>query len=129
MANITRSTSASFDASSSMYAPNVSGLLAGETIAVGQPVYVKSDGKVWLANGTSANAAAACRGLAANAAIAGQPLTIYGRGARFKFGAGLTPGASYYVATTAGLLSDAATTGGTVAVAFAIDTTDIMVLV
>lgn len=128
MANITRSSTASFDASTSMFAQNVSGLLAGEAILTGQPCYIHSDGTVRLANGTALNAAAVVRGFAAGGASTGQPVTLYGKGARFKFATGLTPGASYYVATTAGVLSDVATTGGTAPIAFAIDTTDIMVI-
>jgi hypothetical protein len=127
MATITR-VAPSPDASSSMFARNISGLLAGETIAAGQACYIKSDGKAWLATGTSANAAAVFAGLAARAATVGQPVTLLGANSRWKYGSGLTPGARYYVSATAGALDDAATTGGTVAVAIAIDTTDIMVI-
>jgi hypothetical protein len=34
-----------------------------------------------------------------------------------RYGSGLTPGARYFVSATAGAIDDAATTGGTVAVA------------
>lgn len=127
MATITR-VSPSPDASTAMFARNVSGLLAGEDLTVGQACYIKSDGKAWKANGTSANAAAVFVGLAAKTTVAGQPVTLLGANSRWKYGSGLTPGARYYVSATAGSLDDAATTGGTVAVAIAIDTTDIMVI-
>ena len=126
MATITR-VSPSPDASTSMFARNTSGVLAGEAIAIGQACYIKSDGKAWLATGAAANAAAKFRGLAARSAAVGQPVTLLGAGSRWKYGSGLTPGADYFVSATAGSLDDAATTGGTVSVAYAIDTTDIMV--
>jgi hypothetical protein len=104
-----------------------SGLLAGEDIAAGDMVYVKSDGKLWRANGTAANAAALAVGMAAAAAKSGFPCTpVFG--VCVNYGSGLTPGARYYVSATAGALDDGATTGGTVPVAFAWDTTQIYVL-
>jgi hypothetical protein len=47
----------------------------------------------------------------------------------FRYGAGLTPGASYFLSgTVAGGIADAATTGGTAPCAFAIDATRIRAL-
>lgn len=129
MAEITRSTTASPDASTSMYARNTSGLVAAVDIAVGQACYITSAGLVALSTGAAANVAAAFRGLAARPAKAGQPVTLLGAGSRWKYGSALTPGASYYVSgTVPGGLADAASTGGTSVVAYAIDTTDIMVV-
>lgn len=105
----------------------VNGLYAGEAIGAFDACYIKStDGKVWRTNGTSANAAAKVRGFAARAANAGEPITLY-HGVVVNYGSGLTPGAGYYASATAGQLDDAATTGGTGEVAFAIDATRIYV--
>lgn len=128
MALLTRDAAASPDASTGMFAPNISGLRAGADLTVGDACYIKSDGLVWPSNGTAANAAAVCDGLATRTAKVGQPVVLLARGTRFRYGTGLTPGARYFVAATAGRLDTAATTGGTVAVAFAVDTTDIIVL-
>jgi hypothetical protein len=127
MATITRSATASPDASTAMFARNTSGLLAAVDIAVGQAVYILSAGTVGLTNGGAANTSTFI-GLAARPAKTGQPVTVLGANCRWKYGSGLTPGARYYVSATAGALDDAPTTGGTVAVAYAIDTTDIMVI-
>lgn len=97
-------------------------LIAGEDIAAGDACYIKSDGKWWRSNGTSANAAAQCDGFALSAATAGEALTC-GWNIRINYGAGMTPGTPYYVSTTAGQLADAATTGGTAVVAVAADAT------
>jgi len=64
--------------------------------------------------------------MAAGAAATGEAVTLY-RNVTFHYGSGLTPGASYYVGATAGRLDSAATTGGTVEVAYAVDTTRIFV--
>ena len=127
MAAITR-VNPSPDASTAMFCRQVTGLLAGEAITVGQACYIASTGRVMLADGGAADAEAVFVGLAANTVAAGQPVTLLGAGCRWKYATGLTPGASYYVSATDGALDTAATTGGTVAVAFAIDTTDIMVI-
>jgi hypothetical protein len=102
------------------------GKLAGEAIAAGDLCYIKSDDKIWRSNGTSANAAAKCVGIAAKAADSGQPITIF-RGVSFNYGSGLTPGAQVYVSATAGALADAATTGGTAPVGFVEDATKIFI--
>lgn len=102
-----------------------SGLLAGEKIAAGDVCYIKSDGKVYKSDGSAADAAAAADGIAARAAVAGGPVTLY-RNVEFHYGSGLTPGARFYVsAETAGALADAPSTGGNVPCAFAVDATRI----
>ena len=103
-------------------------LLAGEAIAAGDLLYIKSDGKLWKATGAAANAAALVIGMAAAAASSGEAVTPYW-GVCFRYGSGLTPGTRYYLSgATAGGLADAASTGGTVAVAIAVDDTRIFVL-
>jgi hypothetical protein len=99
-------------------------LLAGEAIAAGDTLYVKSDGKVWKTNGTAATAPALYVGVAAAAASVGEAVTPY-HGVTVRYGSGLTPGARYFVSATPGLIDDAATTGGTVAIAVAVDDTRI----
>lgn len=101
-----------------------SGLKAGEAIAAGDVCYIASNGTVMRSNGTSDNAAAKARGIAAREAASGEAVTLF-RNVEFAYGAGLTPGADYYVGATAGRLDDAPTTGGIVPVAFAIDATRI----
>ena len=100
------------------------GKLAGEAIAAGDVCYVASDSTVMRSNGTSANAAAVGAWIAAGAASSGEAITCF-KNVSFHYGSGLTPGAPYYVGATAGRLDTAATTGGTVVVARAIDATRI----
>ena len=103
---------------------SIVGLVAGEAIVGGAACYIKSDGKIWNSNGTSANAAARADGIAATSAAAGEALTLY-RHVNFRYGSGMTPGARLYVSATAGTLADAATTGGTAPVGFVVDATRI----
>lgn len=106
----------------------ITGLLAGEAIAAGDACYIKaSDGRVWRSTGAAANAAAQVRGFAAEAAAAGQAVTLL-HGVIFRYGAGLTPGADYFLSgTVAGGLADAASTGGTGKIAYAVDATRVYV--
>ena len=99
----------------------ITGLLAGEAIAAGDVCYIHTDGLIYRSIGTADNAAAKAVGIAPGAAAAGQACTLY-RNVQFAYGSGLTPGALYYVAGTAGRLDTAATTGGLVPVAFAVTT-------
>lgn len=102
-------------------------LIAGEALAAGDACYIKSDGKAWKATGAAANAAAVVRGFAAKDTQVGEAITIY-HNVNFRYGAGLTPGADYYLSgTTAGGLDTAASTGGTVPIAYAVDATRIHV--
>jgi hypothetical protein len=107
----------------------VTGLLAGENIAAGDMCYVKaSDTRIWRSIGTTLGAAAAKTiGIAAEAAKAGQPCTLY-HDVNFNYGQGLTPGTALFVGAAAGALADAATTGGTGVVGYVIDATRIYVM-
>ncbi|HEU4588148.1 MAG TPA: hypothetical protein VFS11_05855 [Gemmatimonadales bacterium] len=129
MATVPRS-GASYDVSTAAFALHVSGLLAGEALVAGDAVYIKSDGKLWKSNGTAVNAAAACIGFAAGDTDAGEACTVFGIGSRWRYdkAGGLTPGANYYIAATAGRLDTAATTGGLVPVAKAVSTTDLILI-
>lgn len=129
MAQVARDSSASMDSSTGMFAPQITGLIAGEDIDPAAPCYIKSaDGLVYMSNGTAANEAAEVIGFSPRGAKAGQPITVFGKGARFHYGSGLTPGDKYYIDTAAGRLNDAATTGDAVGVAQAITDTDIRVI-
>ncbi len=129
MGLITPATDVSIDASTAMYAPQITGLLAGEDLLCAAPCYIKSsDGKVYMSNGAAANEAAECAGFTPRAVKAGQPVTLFGLGTRFRYSnAALTPGDVYYIGATAGRLDTAATTGDTMGVAQAINSTDIVV--
>lgn len=130
MALITRSSTASGDTTHLIKVPQISAdVYAGEALDAVAPCYIKgSDGMVYMSNGTAANEAAKFDGFTARAVASGQPVTLYGIGARFGYGSGLTPGAPYFVAATAGRLDTAATIGGLVAIARAINATDIRVI-
>ncbi len=129
MALLTRAADASVDASTAMFAPQVAGLVAGEDIDACAPCYVKAaDGKVYMTNGTAANAAAKVDGWSAQAAKAGQGVTLLGPGMRIRYGSGLTIAALYYAAATAGRLDTAQTTGGQLPIAKAISATDIVLV-
>lgn len=126
MALVARSTSASPDASTAMYASQVPDLIAGEDIDTAAPCYIKAaDGKVYMSNGTSANEAAKVHGMAFKSAYAGQPVTLAGPGVRFGYGSGLSVG-PLYLGATAGRLDTGATTGGTAPIALVLNGTDIM---
>jgi hypothetical protein len=128
MALITRASTASMDVSTGMLAPQITGLKAGEALDAVAPCYIKSsDGLVYMSNGTAANEAAEFIGFTPRAVGIGQPVTVFGVGARFSYGTGLTPGDKYYIGATAGRLDAAATTGDAVGVAQAINSTDIRV--
>lgn len=105
-----------------------SGLKAGEAIAAGDACYIKgSDGKVYLATGAAANAAALVDGFAAAAAALGEAVTLL-TDVEFHYASGATPGTRYYLSgTTAGGLDTSTSTGGTVAIAKSIDATRIRV--
>lgn len=101
---------------------------AGEAIAAGDACYIKSDSLAWKATGAAANAAAKVDGFAAEACAVGEAVTLW-HNVNFRYGSGLTPGARYYLSgATAGALADAASTGGTAPVAFAVDATRVHVM-
>jgi hypothetical protein len=106
----------------------LTGLTAGEEIAAGDAVYIKaSDGLVYKATGAAANEAARVAGFAPTPASAGEAVSIY-RGMNVAYGpkvaaVAVNPGTPLYLSgTVAGGLADAASTGGTIAIAYVIDT-------
>lgn len=127
MALVTRDADASIDASTAMVAPQITGLIAGANLDVAAPCYIDSDGTVKMCDATSADSKAVLAGFTPRAVKSGQPVTLYAAGARFRYGAGLTPGAILYLGATAGRLDDAPTTGDAAGVAQVITPTDIRV--
>lgn len=128
MALVTRDSAASMDATTGQLAPQITGLTAGEDLDIAAPCYIKaSDGKVYMFDGTAANEKARLAGFTPRAVKSGQPVTLFGLGARFHYGSALTPGAILYGAATKGRLDDAATVGDAVGIAQVITATDIRV--
>jgi hypothetical protein len=97
-------------------------LPCGEAIAAGDACYVKSDGKIWRSTGTAANAAAKVRGYALTAKAVGEAVTI-AWDIRMNYASGMTPGIDIFLSATAGAIADAATTGGTAPIGYAVDAT------
>ena len=129
MALITRAADASMDVSTAQFASQVTGLYAGEDLDVAAPCYIaSSDGKVYMSNGTSADEEAEIVGFTPRAVKSGQAVTLFGKGTRFRYGSGLTPGDKYYIGATNGRLDAATTTGDAVGVAQAVTATDIRVI-
>jgi hypothetical protein len=133
MADVTKDlTTAGFDTSTGMFAPQIAGnLTAGEDLDPASPCYIKAaDGKVYMSVGTAANEAAKFDGFTGKKYRSGQSVTLLGVGLRMRYSAGtLTPGQNLYVGGAKGVLADAATTGGLVPVARAINSTDIRAVV
>jgi hypothetical protein len=130
MALITIASDASLDANSAMYAPQRSGLEAGEALLAFAPCYIKaSDGKVYMSNGTAADEAAEFDGITPRAYASGDTnVTLFGIGTKLRYATGLTPGATYYIGATAGRLDTATTTGDAVGVARSINATTIRIV-
>lgn len=99
-------------------------LIAGEALAAGDACYVKSDGLIWRAIGTAANAAAKVRGYAPTLINVGEPVSLIFN-VSVNYGSGLTPGADVFLGAAAGGLDTAATTGGTAPIGFVEDATRI----
>ncbi len=106
----------------------ITGLLAGESLASGDVVYIASDGTVMKASGAAVNAAAKVRGMCLIPTDAGEAATI-ATNCEVRYANALTPGAALYVSgVTAGNLADAASTGGTQACGFVIDAQRIYIM-
>jgi hypothetical protein len=108
---------------------NIAGLRAGENIAAGDACRINAaDGLVYRSSGAAATANANVHGFAAEACNSGEAVTLL-FGVTFRYAAGLTPGASYFLSgTVAGGIADAASTGGTVPLGFAVDATRVRLM-
>lgn len=128
MAAITLS-NVSLDMVTAQYAGQISGLFAGEALFLGAACYVAADGLVYKSNSVAADALAAVHGFTGRAVAIGEPVTLFGIGARFHYAAtGLVPGAQCFLsAVTAGQLATAAGAHDAAGIAVCINATDIMV--
>lgn len=108
-------------------------LYAGEDLDAVAPCFIKlSDGKVYMSDGAASNEAAKFHGFTPRAILTGEPVTLFGAGSRFKFGVGMTPGTTLYIAaadnyTDPGNLQTTTSTGDSKGTAFAVSATDIVV--
>jgi hypothetical protein len=126
MANLTRTSAPDFDGHNPAIV-KISDRKAGVALTKGDLVYLHTDGTWLLGTGAADNAAAKVFGIAMAAASLGEAVTVglLGGGWRWKYSSGLTIGARYFLGT-AGLLADAATTGGTTVLAIALSATDVI---
>lgn len=128
MALVVKTSSPSVDMSLAVHVSQIPDLLAGEALEAAAPCYIHSDGKVYMSNGTAADAEARCAGFTARPVASGEPVTLLGPGTRFGYAdATMTPGAKLYLGTTNGRLDTATTTGDAVGVAIAVTASDILV--
>lgn len=128
MALVTRLTNVSVEGISAAHAAQIPaslGLVAGAAIDPAAPCRIAADGLVYMTNATAADALANVDGFSGKAYVAGEPVTLWGRGVIFEYATGLTPGAMLYAAATAGRLDTAATVGDAVGVARVISATHI----
>jgi hypothetical protein len=126
MATITKSGTPSLTSVLPPQNCQIAGLKAGAALAAGDPCYIDSGGLVQLSTGAAANAAAKVRGFAAEACASGEAVTLL-FDVNIRYGAGMTPGADVFLGATAGVLADAASTGGTAPIGFVVDATRIHV--
>lgn len=128
MAEIAKSQPVSYASLTPPQSDTIAGLKAGENIAGGDACRINAaDGLVYRASGAALGANARVAGFAFTDASAGDAVTLVTSG-NFKYGAGLTPGTQYFLSGgVAGGLADAASTGGTTPVAFALDATRIRI--
>ncbi len=107
MAQFTLSPKADIDTTAAQEADQISGLRAGEDLPACHPVTISSDFKVFKAiAGQKFDGISSPRG-----AFAGQPVTVFGLGVRFRAVDTVLDGSKLYgLASTAGTFDDAATT-------------------
>jgi hypothetical protein len=128
MAQITK-TRVGLDVSTGAFAVQISGLVAGEDIAIGDACYIADDGLVYLSDGSVMGPANAVFGFAPRAVDSGEPITLFGFGSRFAYGASLTPGQMLYLSeTTPGGLADREVALAPVVVAVILSETDILAI-
>lgn len=132
MAILSKTSTASIDAVSARSVAFVSGLIAGEALDAVSPCYVHSDGKVYMTV-TSASTTLSTQtnylGFCADNVALGDPVTLFGKGARFDVGSGLTAGTLYFSGSVAGTLSPTVVLSNDVSpLAVAVSATDIVVI-
>ena len=116
-----------------MRLPNLTDVVAGETLAIAAPCYIKSsDGKVYMSTGAATNEAAEVMGFTPKAYVTNEPVTLFGVGALFHysddFSAGtVSPGDLLYLTSTAGALGPSTSSGDATGTAVVIDNKHIAV--
>jgi hypothetical protein len=147
MGLLTISSTASIDAFSGQRADVISGLTAGEELPALSVVRLDDDGKVYLAvttehqnyqtiaeapdaddNSSVTIGKTDFLGIVPKKYLAGETVTIFGKGVKADYCTGMTPGKYLFCSATKGRLSDAVVLAGDDAVAMAINSTDIMVI-
>lgn len=120
----------SVDVITAQFAPQITGLYAGEAIEPCAPCYIKEeDGKVYMWD--DAYVGAVFAGICPRLAAAEQPVTLLGLGTRFGYGSGLLPGRVLYLVGSEGdhgKYDDAPTAGDPNGVLMCIDTTDVVII-
>ncbi len=125
MADITISTRSSVDTTSAQFAQQHAGKVLGADVLAGQPLELRTDGKVYPFAGTTG---AVFFGISPRNAKALQPLTCYGLSTQFHAAEGtLTIGKTYYLSDTAGKIADAAGTKDANGSFFAVSVNDLIV--
>lgn len=124
MATITRSGSPSLGTTLHDPGPHQIHGRAATDLAAGDTVYLTSTGTLAKTNGTSANALALYVGVICKTTYSGEKAVAY-HDVEIPYGTGLTIGARAYISATAGLVDDAATTGGTVPIGIVVTSTNI----
>lgn len=123
MPDVTKRSRPSLDASTGMVADQIPALIAGEALSAVSPCHIQADGLAYLSvEGDPLD------GFTPKAYTMGEPVTLFGKGTRFGYGSGLTPGALLYLSATPGRLSDAAVAVEAEPVAKAISASDIRII-
>ena len=130
MSLITKGTVLSLDVASARAAVRVSALFAGEALDAVAPCYIDTNGNVRMSIDSQETVTNVSDfvGFTAKAVTSGQAVTLFGKGARFSYGASLTPNTPVYVAGTAGRLDDSQVSSADDPVALIITAKDILVL-
>ncbi len=103
-------------------------MIAAEDILACEAVYISGANSVSKAsNSVTTNGESKFIGLAPKDYRAGEPVTVFGNGSRFKYSIGMTPGEYLYVSSTAGKLTDEGAVGDR-PVAIALNSTDIQII-
>ncbi|GGL15812.1 hypothetical protein [Deinococcus radiotolerans] len=107
MAEFKPGTAGGHDTTTSHFATQHTGSVAGELIDVNQPVELRADGRLYKASGAGTFLGVSPR----TVKVANQALTVHGLGQRFHASdaGSLVIGKTYYLGATAGQISDAAT--------------------
>lgn len=105
------------------------GMIAGEALASGDLVYIKSsDGKVYRTVGGDGLASDRVRGMVQKDYKAGKEVTIFEGPLNIGYASGMTPGTDLFASATAGALQDSAVYAGQPPAAFVLDAQRIRLL-